>query len=61
MTVYYKCPKCGEEIEVSVLRGDDDLPEDCPHCKAPLPEDANAAVMDRADEIAREPLDDDVR
>lgn len=59
MTIYYKCPACAEEIEVAVLRGDNDLPEVCPHCAKPLPEDAHAAVMEAADEQAREPLDDD--
>jgi predicted nucleic acid-binding Zn ribbon protein len=55
MTCYYTCKHCGAEIECSVIiNEEDDLPENCPECNAPVPdkahEDVNTQAMERASE-----------
>jgi len=49
MTIQYECRHCGEEIDVEVtINEEDDLPENCPHCDAPIPGDAHEKVNEDA-------------
>ena len=62
MTIFYPCPKCGEETACTVhLRlCDSGLPSECSHCGNVFDINDEQAVMERAEEKAREPLPDDV-
>lgn len=57
--VYYTCKKCDDEFEVEVSIGEcDDLPEECPNCGAPIPEDAHADVEEAAISRAQDRAED---
>ncbi len=56
---HYTCKKCGEEIEVEVvINEEDDLPEECPACGAPIPDEAHGEMDTQACEKASERWDD---
>lgn len=60
MKVYYNCPHCSAEIEVTVIiNEEDDLPEDCPECGKPIPDAAHGDVNTNAMEKASERPDFD--
>lgn len=62
MTIFYPCTKCGEETccDVRLRQSDSGLPDACAHCGAAFDMNDEAAVIDRAEEKAREPQPDDV-
>lgn len=50
--VTYQCKACRDEFDVEVRLGEDnDLPENCPGCNAPIPLDAATAEVE---ELARD-------
>lgn len=56
---HYTCKKCEEEIECEVIiNEEDDLPEICPACGAPIPEEAHGEMDVQAMEKASEPWED---
>jgi uncharacterized Zn finger protein len=57
--VYYTCKHCDEEIEVEVvINEEDDLPENCPACGAPIPDIAHEKVHEDAIERAQDRAED---
>lgn len=60
MKCYYTCKKCDHEIEVHVvINEEDDLPETCDACGAPIPDEAHGDVNTQAMERASERPDFD--
>ncbi len=56
----YTCKKCGEEIECEVVINEEcDLPEACPACGAPIPDEAHGEMEEQACEQASERPDYD--
>jgi len=58
--VTYTCRHCGDEMPVEVIIGEeDDLPEYCPACCAPIPDSAHEEVYESAVGRAEAASEDD--